>query len=414
MSGNLRIGWRFLTADKRALAMSLGGIVFGVGFFVVTQAQTSGFERLFIRTILGTNGAIRVEDRFQDTLRSLAAPEGGGGFAVAHRESRRYIEGVEEPHLLREALGGFSGITGVSEVVAGGVRIEASGREDEARVFGVRLEDHLRVSDLAERIRDGSLQEFREQPTGAVVGATLARRLQVRAGDTVRVEFRGATRPYRVSAVFETGVSDIDRTRVYLHLAEAKSLLQRPFGASFLQVGLGDPAEAPRLAARIEEITQHHAASWQERERTWLEVFGALRISSAVTVTCIIVIAGMGIFNALATQVLRKTREIAILRSMGYTRADIAAVFLWQGVFVIVAGLMAGWAVGAAGTALLARVPIRIRGILAADTFVVHWSPWHYVAGGVAAAVAVLVASWVPARRAARMEPAGIIRGASQ
>ena len=73
MSNNLRIALRFLTARKRSMLMSLTGIIFGVGFFIVTQAQTSGFEQFFIRTILGTNGAIRIEDKMQDTIFAMAA-----------------------------------------------------------------------------------------------------------------------------------------------------------------------------------------------------------------------------------------------------------------------------------------------------------------------------------------------------
>ena len=73
MSTNLRIALRFLTARKRSMLMSLAGIVFGIGFFIVTQAQTSGFEQFFIRTILGTNGAIRSEDKIQSTIFAIAA-----------------------------------------------------------------------------------------------------------------------------------------------------------------------------------------------------------------------------------------------------------------------------------------------------------------------------------------------------
>ena len=62
----LKLALRFVFARKRTMAMGLVGIVFGIAFFVVTQAQTSGFQVFFVRTILGTNGAVRVSDRFQD------------------------------------------------------------------------------------------------------------------------------------------------------------------------------------------------------------------------------------------------------------------------------------------------------------------------------------------------------------
>src|SRR5882724_12144341 len=98
MSPTLRIAFRFLTAKKRAMLMSLSCIILGVGLFVVTQATTSGFEEFFIKTILGTDGAIRIQDKIQDTLRSMAGGE-GSPFMIRQKEGRKYIEGIEEPRL---------------------------------------------------------------------------------------------------------------------------------------------------------------------------------------------------------------------------------------------------------------------------------------------------------------------------
>src|SRR6476620_5489259 len=115
MSPNLRIAYRFLTAKKRAMFMSLSCTVLGVGLFIVTQATTSGFERFFTKTILGINGAIRIEDRIQDTQRSMAA-EGTSDSYFAQREGVKYIEGVEEPTLVMNAIRAFSDVNGISAV----------------------------------------------------------------------------------------------------------------------------------------------------------------------------------------------------------------------------------------------------------------------------------------------------------
>src|SRR5436190_17344578 len=98
MSPNLLIACRFLTAKKRAMLMSLSCTVLGVGLFIVTQATTGGFENFFIKTILAADGAMRVEDKIQDTIRSMDAG-GGSDFRLAHKEGVKYIDGVEEPKL---------------------------------------------------------------------------------------------------------------------------------------------------------------------------------------------------------------------------------------------------------------------------------------------------------------------------
>jgi lipoprotein-releasing system permease protein len=158
----------------------------------------------------------------------------------------------------------------------------------------------------------------------------------------------------------------------------------------------------------------HSAASWQEREKTWLEVFRALRISTAITVSVFTLIAGLAMFNTLAMIVMEKTKEIAILRSMGYTRSDISHIFIWQAVIVLAIGTIAGALLGAGVTYGVSQMPLKIRGIFATDTFIVSWSIWHYIAAVTTAIVMVMLASLVPSRRAARLEPGDVIRGTAQ
>ncbi len=414
MSPNLRIAFRFLTAKKRAMAMSLACIVLGVGLFVVTQATTSGFEKFFIRTILGTDGAIRVQDEIQDTLQSMAAGDASSPFEIQQKEGRKFIEGIREPELLSEAIRRFGNVSAVSTVLTGQANIRSSFGQDSIRVFGINIDDHEKVSDIAHQITLGSLADYRAAPAGAIVGSEMARRLQLAPGDTFILETSGQQRRYRVAAVYETGVSDIDRVRLYLHMSEARSLLKKATGASFLQVNLYDKDRAPQDAILMEGALRHSVRPWQEREKTWLEVFRALRISTAITVSIFTLIAGLAMFNTLAMIVLEKTKEIAILRSMGYTREDISQIFLWQAIVVLAIGTVVGCLLGAGITFGVSQMPLRIRGIFATETFIVAWSVWHYVAAILTAVTMVMVASLVPARRAALLEPGDVIRGTAQ
>src|SRR5439155_83213 len=153
-------------------------------------------------------------------------------------------------------------------------------------------------------------------------------------------------------------------TRIYSHSRVAQTLLQRPFGASMIIYKLRDPDRAPALASHFEKLFQHDASGWQEREQSTLQLFLTLRMSVAITVSLIILLAGFGIFNVLTMSVLAKIKEIAILRSMGYRRIDISAIFLWQGALIAVAGSVVGCLLGASMTWGVPHIPIRIRGLL--------------------------------------------------
>ena len=412
MKTNLKIALRFLLSRKRAMLMSLGGIIFGVGFFIITQAQTSGFEQFFIKTILGVNGMVRVEDRYQSTMRSMQA-EKGSKFHVSLEDSVKYISGVQFPQQIMDAIHRFPDVVATAPVIRGSAMLIANFKEQDCKPYGIDSRQHFKVSDLGEQIIQGSIEAFQDNPYGVLVGERLAVRINLLPGDTLLLQARGQSHRYRVAGIFETGIEQVDKERIYMHLPASRTLLERPSGASFIQINLDDPDKAPEFSARLGPVLSHSVMSWQRREKTWLQVFAALRISSALTVSTIILISGLGMFNTLVMIIIDKTREIAILRSMGYTKNDITQIFMLQGLLVLGAGIALGWAFAASTTYGLSKLPIRIRGIFATDSFIVNWDISHYIWAGFIAAVIVSIASYFPARRAARLEPGAVIRGSS-
>jgi lipoprotein-releasing system permease protein len=413
MSPNLRIAFRFLTAKKRAMLMSLSCTILGVGLFIVTQGTTSGFEKFFIRTLLGTDGAMRIEDKIQDTMRSMGAP-GGSDFRVRQREGVRYIEGVDEPRLLMNAVREFRNVSAASQVLRGSALLTSSFKSQDAQVFGIEIENHIQVSALERQIVVGDLDRFRASPSGAIIGRVIAAQLDLAVGDWFVIAARGESKRFRVAAIYETGVRDIDKTRVYIDLGEARSLMKKATGVTFIQLGLKDVDRAPEDSVRMEEVLQHSVTPWQVREEAWLEAFRALRISSAITVSVFTLIASLAMFNTLAMIVLEKTKDIAILRSMGYERKDITQIFLWQAGIVLAIGAAFGALFGAVVTYGVSRVPLTITGIFKTETFQVSSEPAHYVQAILTALIMVMIASLIPARRAARLEPGDIVRGTAQ
>jgi lipoprotein-releasing system permease protein len=425
VSPNLQIAFRFLTAKRRAMGLSLTCIVLGVGFFVVTQATTSGFKDLFIQTLLGSDGAIRIQDEIQDTLRSMAATgnDPTSSFQIEEKEGVKLISGIQQPILIMAAVRHFANVSGVAEVLHEDVLVRSNSKSepDSAQVYGINIDepedDFFKVSSLATQIVQGDLQSFRANPESTVlIGTVLAKRMEVSPGDDILITApsNGEIRHYRIGAIYETGIEDIDKTRLYMHLSAVRSLLHKTTEASYIQVTLFDKDKAPFDAAQMQETLRHSAAPWQQRQAIWLSVFKALGVSSAITVSVFTLIAGIAMGSTLAMIVMEKTKEIAILRSMGYTPRDISAIFIWQAAIVLVIGCVLGWMVGSGVTYGVSKVPLHIRGLFKTDTFRVTWSIWHYVEATVTAIIVVMVASLVPARRAARLEPGDVIRGTAQ
>jgi lipoprotein-releasing system permease protein len=411
VSPPLYIALRFLMHRKRALLLSLSGVVFGVAFFICMQAQTQGFAKYFIDSTLGANGALVVRSRFEPRQIDSLVPTKTSNTNVAHRQ---YFEGITDANEIMRVSRQFSNVVACSPVLRGTLSARSGFETATVELYGIDPALHLQTTDLAHQIAGGSLDNFRNKPDSVIVGSRLAQILNLEVGDTVQLLAPGGQyRRFAVAAMAKSGVGTIDSTRVYCHARVAQTLLHKPYAASLIIYKLRDPDRAPALAQHFENLFQHDAASWQEREASTLHLFLTLRLSAAITVSLVILLAGFGIFNVLTMTVLSKMKEIAILRSIGYRRRDISAIFLWQGGMIAAAGSLIGCMAGAFLSWGVSKIPIRLRGLLSTDYFVVAWDWRHYVWAVLLAMISVFIASYVPARRAAQLLPVTTLRGSS-
>ncbi len=409
MTPPLYIALRFLTHRKRALLLSLSGVVFGVAIFICTQAQTQGFSRYFIESNIGSNGAVVVRSRFRPRYEPLmvAAKNSKGG-----TNRRVYFEGITNPNEIMRVSRQFPDVISCSPVLRGTVSARAGFENATVDLYGIDPTLHAQTTDILHQLIDGKFDDFRNNTSAIIIGSRLAELLQTSVGDTVQLLApNGEYWRFNVAAIARAGIGSIDSTRIYSHAKIAQALLQQPSGASMIIYKLRDRNRAPVLASRFETLFQHNALSWQEREESTLQLFLTLRMSVAITVSLIILLAGFGIFNVLTMSVLAKIKEIAILRSMGYRRKDISAIFLWQGALIAAAGSVLGCVLGALMTWGVSHIPIHLRGLLYTNYFLVTWDWHHYAFATLLALVAVFIASYVPARRAAELAPVVTIRG---
>ncbi len=413
MFPSLYIGLRFTVSRKRSLIFSLLGVVFGVAFFVCTQAQTQGFEQYFIKTILGTSGAVVISDRFQNRYTSFSGNE--GGTVLSGQQRRKFYEGITDPEEIMRVTRQFTSVIACAPIIQGNITARGDFQTEVMTLQGIDLELQLRATALGEQIIAGSIQDFRVNPSGLIMGSLLADKMQLKIGDTVTlITSDGDKKVMTLVAIFRSGNNVIDERRGYVPLRLGQNLLKKPSMVTQILVTLRDPDRAPAIAEHFERLYNHRSRPWQEREQGMLQLFSTLRLSAAITVTIIIFLASVLILNTLTMTVLDKVREIAILRSMGYKRFDISAIFLFQGFLVATFGSLFGAMAGALMTYVISLIPIKLRGPFASDQFLVAWNGQHYIYATLIAFVAVLTASYFPARRAANLAPVATLRGSGQ
>ncbi len=187
----LFIALRFIRYRKRSIIISLLGITLGVAFFICTQAQTQGFEQFYIQTVLGTSGAVLVQDRFQDRYTGVLAQKTNEMLSVSGQKPRKYYDGITDSSRVMRAIREFSDVTACAPVLEDNASIQTDFRAEVCRVLGIDLEAQLLATDLRAHLIDGDLGTFRTTPTGVLLGVVLAGKMDAKVGDTISLDGLG-------------------------------------------------------------------------------------------------------------------------------------------------------------------------------------------------------------------------------
>jgi lipoprotein-releasing system permease protein len=167
------------------------------------------------------------------------------------------------------------------------------------------------------------------------------------------------------------------------------------------------------IARSIETRYGYRTESWEE---TYENVLGIFVIQNGImysTVSAILIVAAFGIFNIISTIIHEKTRDIAILRSIGLEERDIRVIFLLEGLVVGVVGTLLGWALGHGIVELLGTIRFKVEGFVRSEGFILNEHVGQYLLAAGFALAASSLAAFLPARKAARLKPVDIIRGAA-
>jgi len=232
--------------------------------------------------------------------------------------------------------------------------------------------------------------------------------------DTVTaVSPAGVILKMKIVGIFRTGLINLDGGVAYALLKKVQVLQKRINVVNQITMRLKDPDAAGKVAAAIERRFRYRTESWQEANEGVLGVFVIQHAIMYATTGAILVVACFGIFNVISTIIFEKTRDIAILKSMGFEESDIRSIFLIEGLAVGILGSLLGWALGYGLLQLLGSVKFNVESFVKLEGFVLHSTWVHYAIGTVAAMASAAFAAYLPARKAARLRPVDIIRGAA-
>lgn len=407
------IAWTHVAGRLRQTVVSIVGVALGVGFSIAMAALMQGSQEDFVTQLIDALPHVSVSDETREPARQPAADRFDAVHVIGLKpdDDRRGIRNpTEVMAILKELVPGriAPALTGQAVVRYGGGDVGLS-------LVGIDPAAELRVSKIAEDMRQGSIQALASDQNGIVIGDGVARKLGAGLGDQVSVTTsRGLLKRYKIVGLFHTGVTAQDDGSGYVGLKAAQILYERPNAINQIRIRLDRIDEARAVAARVEREIGYKAVSWEEANEGLLEAFQVRNAIMFTVVGAILLVAGFGIYNIVSTIVHEKARDIAILKSLGFAEADMRRIFLIEGLMMGAIGSLAGWALGFGLTELLGSIKFEFRaGVTEVTRLPVTRDALHYLVAAAFAMGSAGVAGYLPARKAAKVKPVDIIRGAT-
>jgi len=409
----LEIAFTHIAGRGRQTLVAVIGVAVGVGFSIAMAALMQGGQDDFVRQLVDTMSHVQVTDD-QRTARRQPAEDAFDTVAISGLRPRDDRRGIINPTAALAWLNDWILGRFAANLKLQGV-IRYSGREVGAAVIGVDPKAEPGVSPIVDDFRAGSFAALAAGGNNVVIGDTMAGRLGANLGDTITaVSSEGLTRDFKIGGLFHTGTTARDEGEAYVLLKNAQILSARPNVINQINIKLDDPNGAPAVARRVEAELGYKAVAWQEANESILQALVVRNVIMYTVVAAIMLVAGFGIFNIISTITHEKARDIAIMKSLGFAEADMRRLFLLEGVAIGTAGSAVGWVIGFVLVYALSLIHFEIAATGQEMTHLpIAWSILHYLIASGFALGSAAVAGYLPARRAARVNPVDIIRGAT-
>ena len=413
MNYELFIGLRYLRARRQETFISLItvisvlGVMIGVMTLNVVMAVMTGFEETLRDRLLGIN---------------------------AHIALLKSGDQLSEYEELVQQVVKQEGVVAASPAIYGQVMLTSGSRVSGVVVRGVDPDRVNAVVDLQRYMKQGSIAGLKQQNPvqvqdrtimlpGVIMGERLAAQLGVFVGSPIQVVSPLGSptaigvipkvRRFVITGLLNTGMSEIDSTLVFMGLADAQKFFELGDAVSNIEIRVHDVNQSREIADRI-QLQLGFPYLTEDWTRLWPNLFSALQLEKTVYFLVLLLMVLIGAFNIISTLVMvvmEKRKDIAILMSMGATRASIRKIFLLKGFIIGIVGTTLGLLLGLLVCTLIAQYRFE----LPKDVFLISTVPVriyfsNFMIVTVASFIVCLLASIYPARQAAKLDPVEIIR----
>jgi len=406
MNINYKIAKTYIFSNKKLTAVGVLGVLLGMSVYIFMNSLMVGFDRTSNTTVFKNTAHIRVykdDEISKPLIKDSIAP-----YLIINPKIVPKINTIINPKKILQILKNDENVVIATPQVNTNVFYNNGKSQISGTAIGIIPEEANNMFDIKSTMVDGHFDHLIHNPNGIIIGSGVAEKMNLTTGDNINLtSSKGINRTLKIIGIFKTNNYNIDKIKSYINMPLAQQILKE--GNTYItdiNVQVADPEAVEPIAAHLTELTGYNAESWQKSNET-IVAAGRMRkiIISFVSFT-ILLIAGFGIYNILNMTVSQKINDIAILKAMGFKGNDVVRIFVTQAVSIGFMGVIGG--VAAATVVITLMKKVYIGGDI--GYFPINYEPTKYIQGIVIGLVITFFAGYIPAKKAANVDPVEILR----
>jgi lipoprotein-releasing system permease protein len=408
----LSIAWTHVSTRVRQTLVGMFGVAMGVGFTIMMAGLMQGSQIDFLRQLVDTMPHVTVDDERRSVPSQPADQEYAAvGMSNVANVNRR--PGIKYPDAVMASL--RSWLPGdVAPSVKTTAIVDHGGGRIGVTLTGIDPRLEVRVSKLASQMIEGQITDLSKAANGIIIGQALAEKLAVKNGNAVLL---GGGEGTQISAtvvgIFRSGLKRVDEGQIYSLIGLAQTLMGQNGIINQLRVRLTDPLIAQKVAAQVEAQIGYKSVSWQEANSDLLSTFATRDFIVLTVMGAMLLTSSFATYNIISTITHEKRHDIAIMKSLGMREYSVRRIFIIEAAMMGSVGILFGWLLGYLLCYGWSQITIFNPLTGATVPLQIYYSPMHYIASGAISILCCAVAAFFPARKATRVHPVEIIRGAS-
>ncbi len=397
---NLGIAKVHLVSRKRQSFIALTGVAFGVSLYILLISFMEGINLYLMDSMLSSTPDVQLLANTGNS-KSEVGPSGNIG-----------SDFIKNTEVLLDHIREDKNVLAVSPVLTQQCILFSGPVQLNVRLDGVKINEEMQVLKLSGKMISGNASDLAYKSNGILLGKGLADKLNVGMGGTVTAFTpEGRMAQFRVVGVFRFGLGFVDNTRAFLNIGSVRQLMPaEPGQATSIHIRLKDPDKSKEMAESISSRYGVKAEDWATSNASILATVTARNVLTYVVSLALLVVAGFGIYNIINLTITSKMKDIAILKSIGFTGRDIATVFLSQCLVIGLIGSAIGALAGFGFSEALSRVSFPSSETVSFSYFPVSFKARYYLIGVFFGVATSLLPGLLPSIKASGTDPLSILR----